>query len=159
MSPDWANKSEVIPYSELSNPQSLNLYEFVGNNPLSRADKDGHCFEPVSAAACVIVGAALVIGGYEAYKHWNKFLEDGKKAQDAQSHAIDCIGKDCSVESIEDFQKAREKLPTDAMNTAVQTACAVPGTTCSEPVPNGPPGPADVAKRDFTNGSGNNRPQ
>ena len=43
MSPDWASKPEAVPYSSLDNPQSLNLYGYVGNNPLSRADADGHC--------------------------------------------------------------------------------------------------------------------
>lgn len=31
-----------IPYSNVNNPQSLNLYSYVGNNPLSKADADGH---------------------------------------------------------------------------------------------------------------------
>ena len=43
MSPDWASKPEAVPYSQLDNPQSLNLYGYIGNNPLSRADADGHC--------------------------------------------------------------------------------------------------------------------
>jgi len=43
MSPDWADKPEAVPYSDLSNPQSLNLYGYVNNNPLSHADADGHC--------------------------------------------------------------------------------------------------------------------
>ena len=43
MSPDWADKPEAVPYSSLDNPQSLNLYGYVGNNPLSTADADGHC--------------------------------------------------------------------------------------------------------------------
>lgn len=43
MSPDWAEKPEAVPYSSLENPQSLNLYGYVGNNPLSHADADGHC--------------------------------------------------------------------------------------------------------------------
>jgi len=42
MSPDWADKPEAVPYSSLGDPQSLNLYIYVGNNPLSRADLDGH---------------------------------------------------------------------------------------------------------------------
>jgi hypothetical protein len=46
MSPDWADKPEAVPYSDLTNPQSLNLYGYVGNNPLSRVDKDGHCCDP-----------------------------------------------------------------------------------------------------------------
>jgi len=43
MSPDWASKPEAVPYSSLANPQSLNLYSYVLNNPLSKADPDGHC--------------------------------------------------------------------------------------------------------------------
>jgi len=43
MSPDWADKPEAVPYSDLEDPQSLNLYGYVRNNPLSHADADGHC--------------------------------------------------------------------------------------------------------------------
>ncbi len=43
MSPDWADKPEAVPYSSLDNPQTLNLYGYVGDNPLSHADPDGHC--------------------------------------------------------------------------------------------------------------------
>ena len=42
MSPDWAAKAEPVPYAKLDNPQSLNLYSYVLNNPLSRTDPDGH---------------------------------------------------------------------------------------------------------------------
>lgn len=31
-----------VPYAKLGDPQSLNLYAYVGNNPLSRIDRDGH---------------------------------------------------------------------------------------------------------------------
>jgi RHS repeat-associated protein len=44
MSPDWSTKPEAVPYSSLDNPQSLNLYGFVGNNPLSHVDADGHVY-------------------------------------------------------------------------------------------------------------------
>lgn len=42
MSPDWAAKAEPVPYSKLDDPQTLNLYSYVGNNPLGRVDADGH---------------------------------------------------------------------------------------------------------------------
>lgn len=42
MSPDWAAKAEPVPYAKLDNPQSLNLYAYVLNNPLSNRDLDGH---------------------------------------------------------------------------------------------------------------------
>lgn len=62
MSPDWADKPEGVPYSDLSNPQSLNLYAYVGNNPLSRADKDGHCFPFCIPALAGAGGETLALG-------------------------------------------------------------------------------------------------
>jgi hypothetical protein len=47
MTPDWSAKEEPIPYAKLDDPQSLNLYAYVRNNPLSRVDADGHCCEEV----------------------------------------------------------------------------------------------------------------
>jgi len=42
LSPDWSVKVAPVPYAKLDNPQSLNLYSYVWNNPLSRNDPDGH---------------------------------------------------------------------------------------------------------------------
>jgi RHS repeat-associated protein len=47
LSPDWAAKEEPVPYAQLDDPQSLNLYAYVRNNPLARTDPDGHCPECV----------------------------------------------------------------------------------------------------------------
>ncbi|MGO9735796.1 RHS repeat-associated core domain-containing protein [Mycobacterium sp.] len=79
-SPDWSAVPEPIPYGDLSDPQTLNLYSYVRNNPLSRADLDGHAdplqvlkhaFEVVSTT--VSEGAAeasskinLLAGGFAA---------------------------------------------------------------------------------------------
>ena len=41
-SPDWSEKPEPVPYSDLTDPQSLNLYAYVRNNPLKNRDLDGH---------------------------------------------------------------------------------------------------------------------
>ncbi len=38
LSPDWSAKEEPVPYAKLDDPQSLNLYAYVRNNPLSRTD-------------------------------------------------------------------------------------------------------------------------
>jgi RHS repeat-associated protein len=42
MSPDWSAKVEPVPYAKIADPQTLNLYSYVGNNPLSWTDRDGH---------------------------------------------------------------------------------------------------------------------
>ena len=58
MSPDWSAKAEPVPYAKLDNPQSLNLYAYVGNNPLTRVDADGHCPECVTAIWGALIGGA-----------------------------------------------------------------------------------------------------
>ena len=42
LSPDWSAKIEPVPYASLGDPQSLNLYSYVRNNPLASVDPDGH---------------------------------------------------------------------------------------------------------------------
>jgi len=41
-SPDWSEKPQPVPYADLKDPQTLNLYAYVRNGPLSRRDFDGH---------------------------------------------------------------------------------------------------------------------
>jgi len=42
MQPDWSEDPEPVPYAEFEDPQSLNLYSYVENNPTSSTDGDGH---------------------------------------------------------------------------------------------------------------------
>jgi len=42
MTPDWAAKPTAVPYASFGNPQSLNLYSYVKDNPTAVRDPDGH---------------------------------------------------------------------------------------------------------------------
>ena len=42
LSPDWSKNPQGVPYANYADPQSLNLYAFVGNNPTTQSDADGH---------------------------------------------------------------------------------------------------------------------
>jgi RHS repeat-associated protein len=42
MTPDWSQKPTPVPYADLTNPQTLNLYTYSHNNPISFGDPDGH---------------------------------------------------------------------------------------------------------------------
>jgi RHS repeat-associated protein len=42
LSADWSEDPDPLPYADLANPQELNLYSMVTNNPQSFADPDGH---------------------------------------------------------------------------------------------------------------------
>jgi len=40
--PDWSAKEDPVPYASLGDPQTLNLYAYMRNNPLAGVDADGH---------------------------------------------------------------------------------------------------------------------
>jgi RHS repeat-associated protein len=57
LSPDWdAKSSDPVPYAKLDNPQTLNLYSYVGNDPLGHVDLNGH-------AGCALEGMATSCNG------------------------------------------------------------------------------------------------
>ena len=41
LSPDWSATPDPVPYADLTDPQTLNLYGYVRNNPLAKIDQDG----------------------------------------------------------------------------------------------------------------------
>lgn len=45
LSADWSSVPAPVPYANLSNPQTLNLYAMVSDDPESFADLDGHCWK------------------------------------------------------------------------------------------------------------------
>jgi RHS repeat-associated protein len=51
ISPDWSAIPEPVPYANLTNPQTLNLYAMVHDNPETFADLDGHCCDGMWAEA------------------------------------------------------------------------------------------------------------
>jgi hypothetical protein len=42
MTPDWSASQDPVPYADLDNPQTLNLYAYVQNNPVTLHDATGH---------------------------------------------------------------------------------------------------------------------
>jgi RHS repeat-associated protein len=59
MTPDWAEKPTAVPYAHYGNPQSLNLYSFVQNNPTTMGDPDGHEGDPCGCEQAAIGMAEL----------------------------------------------------------------------------------------------------
>jgi RHS repeat-associated protein len=64
MSPDWSDDPDPVPFGDLENPQSLNLYAFAGNNPLSAVDEDGHDYYLQGGSQCGQNGVSCDNGGY-----------------------------------------------------------------------------------------------
>ncbi|HXX20148.1 MAG TPA: RHS repeat-associated core domain-containing protein [Candidatus Acidoferrum sp.] len=42
MTPDWSAAADAVPYANFVNPQTLNLYSYVADNPETAVDADGH---------------------------------------------------------------------------------------------------------------------
>jgi len=56
LSADWSSVPVAVPYANLTNPQTLNLYAMVADDPESFADLDGHC-DPGPGCALLIMQA------------------------------------------------------------------------------------------------------
>jgi RHS repeat-associated protein len=61
MTPDWAAKPTAVPYAEYGDPQSLNLYAYLQNNPIKGVDPDGHQQGVPAQITCT--GTAYVLAG------------------------------------------------------------------------------------------------
>jgi RHS repeat-associated protein len=58
LSADWSSTPSPVPYANLTNPQTLNLYAMVSDNPESFADLDGHKLDLQSnTVACATGGS------------------------------------------------------------------------------------------------------
>ena len=61
LTPDWSAVPEPVPFADFENPQSLNLYGYVQNNPMSETDPDGHgCPPDVSVISADELGNTVV---------------------------------------------------------------------------------------------------
>ena len=108
MTPDWAAKAMAVPYADFADPQSLNLYTYVRNNPLSLRDEDGH--ETADEKGKKIAQAAAAQKGSD---HWdikntnisnlqlfksgndkcNEFASDTVKSGDGTRPVVEGTGK------------------------------------------------------------------
>lgn len=78
LSPDWSAKIEPVPYAKLGNPQSLNLYSYVWNNPLSRNDPDGH-YTCADSAKCDSANDKAFQGRLDNLKAAQGTFKEGSK--------------------------------------------------------------------------------
>ena len=84
MSPDWAAKPATVPYAQFGNPQSLNLYGYVTDNPVSRQDGDGHLMTIYQlyswhSSAQDMVSAMMAITGEQMMQQIDANLQKAKQ--------------------------------------------------------------------------------
>jgi hypothetical protein len=151
MSPDWSAKVEPVPYSKLDDPQTLNLYAYARNNPLSNVDPDGHETEAEKQAK--IAAAAKAQNGSTSYNingtnvsnmqifkpgsdKCNEFVADTVKSADGTRPVVDGTGK----------------IPTAAQ--FADPNVKITGLSSPEPLANAKPG--DVIAQDHGPGKTGN---
>ncbi len=67
LSPD-----SIVP--EPGNPQDLNRYSYVRNNPTNLTDSSGHCVDGITTIACILAGVALITKGIDyGWTAWDLF--------------------------------------------------------------------------------------
>lgn len=68
-STDWSAVPQPVPYANYLDPQTLNLYGYVRNNPINQVDSDGHCpacimiFQELQPLAPAATRFLAVVGG------------------------------------------------------------------------------------------------
>jgi len=83
MSPDWSSVPTPVPYADLTNPQTLNLYAMARDNPVSFADLDGHCSSAEDCPYVDVVAATEAEGGdlADANSGWNDTAQQQNNSQ------------------------------------------------------------------------------
>jgi RHS repeat-associated protein len=87
MTPDWAAKPTSVPYANFGNPQSLNLYSYVENNPSTLGDPDGH----VVGVDDLLIGGTIGVMALSAYMQTpagQQVLQNGVQALSNMTAAV-----------------------------------------------------------------------
>ena len=83
--PDWSKTPDPIPYADLGNPQSLNLYTYVLNRPLTSFDRDGHTHQECGPDTWDPQSHTVTAHCHDApdwYNLWTRFQNWNKKNND-----------------------------------------------------------------------------
>lgn len=80
VTPDWAEKPATVPYAHFADPQSLNLYSYVNNTPVSGLDPDGHelgdfldrIWQGIRHSGCGLFSGCLTQAEYERQQALDK---------------------------------------------------------------------------------------
>ena len=89
LSADWSSVPAPVPYANLTNPQTLNLYAMVSDNPETFADLDGHTCGTIGDSdrnGCDQEGNSkhTPTGGKDPDSHKNNDTNDGTDKSQAQ---------------------------------------------------------------------------
>ncbi|MGH9745491.1 MAG: RHS repeat-associated core domain-containing protein [Candidatus Acidiferrales bacterium] len=126
LSADWSAVPAAVPYANLTNPQTLNLYAIVRDNPESYADLDGH----VATLGTIESGD----GGYGIDQHPDTVAANAAQQQRTQQNQQQGQTTDPKASG---NPQASQGLPPEA-NPAAQAAKAAADALNKKPPVSGP---------------------
>ncbi len=115
LSADWSSVPVPVPYANLTNPQTLNLYSMVSDDPESFADLDGHCIP------CVVIIVAIAVGGtaYELHELNERGEARNEAAWNAYENKISPFGKEQNTATEADATAVRDARTQDMGDMAI----------------------------------------
>jgi len=138
MTPDWSEKAAAVPYADFGNPQTLNLYSYVANNPTTGVDPEGHFRLDFNTPMFQNEGDCMYCGTSSTDKQQVQQQQQNQQAQKQSNRQPDGSYKATPSQLADLRAKAENKQhvysPHDSKGQCV-TACerftGVPGPTSS----------------------------
>jgi RHS repeat-associated protein len=115
LSPDWSAKEEPVPYAKLDNPQTLNLYNYMRNNPLAGVDADGHCAEDACVGETVVGLGILAYGAVAGLQAYDSTPAGQRSIETFTSAASSAISN--AVSNVKSFFSSQSSSSTPTTTT------------------------------------------
>jgi hypothetical protein len=126
---DWSNILSPVPYASVDDPQSLNLYSYVRNNPTTLIDPDGHCWAVIRwwQHACNAqdgLGWRSDKQVEQAVRYARKWLRENTSFSAAQQEGLN--GKQ-ALALYKGFQNHDTSVTSDGKRWTLQFVSVLPG--------------------------------
>jgi RHS repeat-associated protein len=131
VTPDWSAKPVPIPYANLKDPQTLNLFSYVRNNPTSLPDPDGHAVQLSDDEAKrkqQLAAAQKAVG-----KDGGKYLYDNTDKDGHHYIGIYSKGPDGKGPDFKDVNGVANKLNSIIQDPRIAFVATVPAGTNVSP--------------------------
>jgi RHS repeat-associated protein len=126
MSPDWSNILSPVPYASVDDPQTLNLYSYVRNNPTTLIDPDGHCWNGFQHLCNLVSGYGWRSDAQveQAVHDAREWLRENTSFSSAQQEGLN--GKQ-ALALYKGFQNHDKSVVSDGKRWTLQIVSMLPG--------------------------------
>ncbi len=123
LTPDWAARATAVPYAVFGDPQSLNLYGYVRNDPVSSADADGHAGAGVTDPEIRPLGTSAAAGAADPANSVSpdEADQEQKDARRAQGLGQQPAQNQLSEADVSKVIKQTQGSPSDPITASINT--------------------------------------